>query len=1646
MDKGKMELKINNWKSRLIDLTKRNRLLNFKASKSSTLELDGDIKEIFNVFSRSKGIMVSSIVDINKMAQQLTTKTAKVNLTKDPDQSDADIKYQQNLEKVRQSLEKKLNGIRLLGKSSIEEKGINTLYLTMGFLKWTEVEYSKDIFSSPIILIPITLKRETARDPYYIFKLDEDIVFNPVLEQKLKLDFGVSITPIEQLDYENIEEILHFYEQELKLEKSWEVTDDSYIGVFSFSKLVMYKDFEQYQDTVESHPIIQELAGVKHDEDICGREKIVSIKEFDRSGKSLESYQILDADSSQQKAILAAKNGVSFVMQGPPGTGKSQTITNIIAETLAQGKKILFVSEKKAALDVVKKRISDKGLDDFCLDLHSHNSNKKAVLEELRHSLTNREIPRRATGPLTDLDFIKKHLNDYVDALHTVINPLECSTHTILGRLSKLNDVIEVLFELPNIDSYSSEKLNKVLKQIKDIETYRDVLSNEEVHIWFGTLIEENSFESESEIKAKFTILSKKLFELYVLFEEAFNFVNFQGLLTLTGLDELLKLGEMLSLKPEIPQVWYIEGNNKILYEAKDSYKGHQVIFEGYLQLRESLSQQSKEEILEQDLSEVNNVILNGNNETINDYIDTYKDFINNLFSNEQLILDKVAELKLSLDTVNKASLSIKSQLQMNGLELTPEKINEIELISNYITNNSKPTQLWFDSVQREVIENTIVECKEVYDKYLFERKIIEDVYLPELVIEDIDGMLDRFINEYSSFMRIFNKNYKRDKNLLKSLKRNKESIKVDEIIKDLRSLKRLKELQNEIDSKRNQWKEMFGEIFQQEKTDWERVTKVLTEFYALIAKLKDSENKAEFEKFLLSYQTEDKQNLFELSQSLNNQLVIIDQSLDELEKVCFSRITNIKSQDQNLLVMIPKIDELEKGIQRILDAKGLLSKFLFEQSFNFDQINALVLQINKIKDVQKEVDEQRVVFNSLYGQLYKGIDTDWKLIEESINWTIGADNNFNGRFPEKFIDVINNNSKLEHFLSQCEQLKAKKKDLTEDINFYTKIFPLNLIKYENNDFLNTELRELSSILKLFANSTHKLQQWIVSQRVKAEAVEGGLTDFLHKVLMEQTNNLYQDIFLKRFYKLWLDSTYKKLPILKRFDLKTHLNYINDFKNLDENLLESNSSRLTRKLLKKKEDYLKNIQYKSNDLAILTREIQKQKRHKPIRKLFSEIPQLLLTLKPCMMMSPLSVSQFIDPNSIKFDLIIFDEASQIRPEDAIGSLMRGNQVIIAGDDKQLPPTSFFAQQIEMDDEFINEEEEEAYESFESILDESLLIMPPMFLKWHYRSKHESLIAFSNREIYKNELYTFPSSTNEKRDGISHVYVENGLYDRGRSKKNLNEAARVAELVINHFKETPERTLGVIAFNQYQQEAIRDKLDELTRNNPVYEALLNEEKMESFFVKNLENVQGDERDTIILSVNFGKDSNGILHYNFGPLNNDGGERRLNVAITRAKYELIVVSSIKHSDLDDSRLKKKGPQLFKKFLYFAQTSGEFNFNDGIMNNGEFDSPFEEDVYDTLIKAGLEIRNQIGCSGYRIDMAVVDPDNPGRYLLGIECDGATYHSTKTARDRDRLRQSVLESLGWEIYRIWSQDWVKRKTEITKEIVEMVTEKVQI
>lgn len=444
----------------------------------------------------------------------------------------------------------------------------------------------------------------------------------------------------------------------------------------------------------------------------------------------------------------------------------------------------------------------------------------------------------------------------------------------------------------------------------------------------------------------------------------------------------------------------------------------------------------------------------------------------------------------------------------------------------------------------------------------------------------------------------------------------------------------------------------------------------------------------------------------------------------------------------------------------------------------------------------------------------------------------------------------------------------------------------------------------------------------------------------------------------------------------------------------------------------------------------------------PIRKLLSKAGGIIQNLKPCFMMSPLSVAQFIDPQSasnLKFDIIIFDEASQLKPEDALGALLRGDQLVVMGDTKQLPPTSFFDSLVDLDED---EKDDDNYLlDMESILHLCKTSFPTKMLKWHYRSRHESLIAVSNQEFYDNQLYIYPSpSHNSKKLGLHFEHVPDSIYDRGGSGVNIDEARAVVRAAFNHFKEYgDEKSLGIGTFNTKQQRAIQELIELELKQNPGMEKYFSSEQKESFFVKNLETIQGDERDIIFISIGFGFDRNNKLNQNFGPLNKNGGERRLNVLATRAKEKCVVFSNFTHSDLKITSESPFGLRALKVFLEYAKEKKLISISKPLEDS---ESPFEDSVYQFLISYGFEVHKQVGCAGYRIDLAVVDPKKPGKYLIGIECDGATYHSSKVARDRDRLRQKVLEQLGWNIYRIWSTDWYRNRKDSISNLLKAIND----
>nr|MCU0256520.1 AAA domain-containing protein [Vicinamibacterales bacterium] len=541
-------------------------------------------------------------------------------------------------------------------------------------------------------------------------------------------------------------------------------------------------------------------------------------------------------------------------------------------------------------------------------------------------------------------------------------------------------------------------------------------------------------------------------------------------------------------------------------------------------------------------------------------------------------------------------------------------------------------------------------------------------------------------------------------------------------------------------------------------------------------------------------------------------------------------------------------------------------------------------------------------------------------------------------------------------------------------------------------------------------------------QEIVAALEASGLKDLVAELRARKPAPASWDTLLRRVWlQSCLDEVHLQEPTIASFNGRYHDGLVADFVALDRRRLEVAVARVRRAHAERVVEVRDRCPDQSD---LVAREAQKKARHLPLRTLFAQAPDVLLALRPCWMASPLSVSQLLPGDLPYFDAVIFDEASQVLPEDAVTSLLRGKRAVIAGDARQLPPTTFFAAGT---DEETEEEAVAGTAGFESVLDVmSAFLDPPWSLNWHYRSRDEALIAFSNHRIYGGRLVTFPGPG---RDGVvSWVHVPHVPGEGGSTESAAREVTRVVELVLEHARTRPGETLGVIAMGIKHAERIEMALDAARRDHPELDDFFAVDRPERCFVKNLERVQGDERDAIILTVGYGKDETGRLLYRFGPLLQKGGERRLNVAITRARRRLTLVSSFSHADVRPD-YPAEGVRLLRAYIEFAAAGGR-RLDVGTATAVPLND-FEQSVADTLTRRGVNVVPQLGTSCYRIDLVLTHPHRPGQYVLAVECDGASYHSAPTARDRDRLRQQHLEALGWRFHRIWSTDWFLRRDE---------------
>ncbi len=563
---------------------------------------------------------------------------------------------------------------------------------------------------------------------------------------------------------------------------------------------------------------------------------------------------------------------------------------------------------------------------------------------------------------------------------------------------------------------------------------------------------------------------------------------------------------------------------------------------------------------------------------------------------------------------------------------------------------------------------------------------------------------------------------------------------------------------------------------------------------------------------------------------------------------------------------------------------------------------------------------------------------------------------------------------------------------------------------------------------KMLDTALHELEgldDWIRYNHYKQKADEINLSWFI-KLLEERVvdkNVLESELESVVHFNVFVTALEKE-EVLNNFDADVYTSTLEQYKSLYHQFVGLTKDQLILQLSNSIPNLAQEAM-QSSEIGILQRNIRNKGRGTSIRRLFDLIPTLLPRLKPCMLMSPISVAQYFDVTQDHFDLVIFDEASQLPTSEAVSALARARQAIIVGDPKQMPPTSFFVT-AKLDEDHLE------LEDLESILDDTLaLSIPSKYLLRHYRSKHESLISFSNHHFYESKLLTFPSADDlDKKVTLQWV---SGHYDKGNSRTNKMEAETIVAYIKNHLEHKPDKSIGVVTFSQTQQSLIEDLLQNLFVDYPNLEEIANQEE-EPIFIKNLENVQGDERDVILFSIGYGPDANGKVSMNFGPLNRDGGWRRLNVAVTRARYEMKVFSSLKADQIDLARTKAEGVKGLKNFLHFAE-HGHLE-NTQMVEAHRVKYELVDAIADYLTQHGLTVKTAIGTSGYRVDIGVVDPRNPNRYILGIIVDGKNYIHTQTTNDRELLIPDVLQSLGWNIFRIWTLDWLKNKAYVVTQI----------
>jgi very-short-patch-repair endonuclease/DNA polymerase III delta prime subunit len=1631
---------IEQWRTKLLQLDRRNALLYFASGKRGVEIVVDGTDRFFKGLTKRGGLTFDYAERSRKKPSDLFALHPPAAA---PSAEPAIDVQPGDLETTLPPLElqKRLATLYKRSREWQEEQGLNVLSLACGFLRW--VDEDQEPAYSPLLLLPSEMKRKSPREPFCLMADgEEELSGNPTLQYRLATTAGVELPEYSE---QSVEEYWDQVEQMIVGRKDWAVDRIFVLSTFPFSKLAMWADLGKLAAAGVANPLIRRLAGDGGAEipSTVGDGVALPPSDEDLQGARLDSLldvrsdcAVVDADFSQLRAIELARSGAHLVIHGPPGTGKSQTIANIIATLLASGKRVLFVSEKTAALDVVKRRLNDVGLGTFCLDLHSDRSKKASVYAQLKSGL---EPTRRESDAFPYDRYIARRdeLNGIVRALHEVRQPMGRSVFDVHGLVAGCGAAPTISIEVNDLTGLDEQRLRHIQDAAAQVARRPDQFRDHALSRWHALGAVSSTLRLAETIRSE-------LLRIEATASKALDIASeLHGRLgvctpdpTLPELGTLIELLDHLEAQGQsVPGEWTEDGG---LSRADEVLTRLQVAIEQRTQLLSAIGAVFADvptpATCSHWLPQIDALLSDRPiwGRVVGDEGEAQ------ILSRPEECRGRYVEVSSILGEMASLSRRVNQRFMSEASGVAWPDLARARLLADTASRIGSPMPAW-DSVDgltraEGAVDNAIV----LLETLLARENGLAERFEPELLDHVTADLQVRYKTDYRSPWRWLSASYRRDHRMLRGHLKRPGRLGLDEALYAVQQALTVQRL-------RREWRELepvlstcLGERFLGRETPLSAVREDLAAVRELYAQpLLDGDS--------LGSILRDTTAMREL-RAAHDTFAMLQTRLDAVQAAPVERMGN------NLEAAASGAELANQLVDFAIGLSGTTHRVTAPLR-SFDQIRAALNAGLRLSALYAESTDLLATASRMCEGRFAGWETDCTAIRADLEWMQQLSRLLGTPIPERLARAIcgGDGDKTGYSSSRqevAEALAALRQAMAAALEHFPEAHtPWGSWERVRLPILQAWCEDLSA-------HADEAADWIDYRRVceRLDSLVGApVVTTIHRIA-DSADDLPR-ILLRSVCIRWLSTIYQQVPELN-FAPRDIDSTLAEFRTLDAKRPRAARERVKRQCGKALEG-LGNMAG-MGEFGVLTHQLSLSRRQLPVRKLIEKIPNLLLRIKPCFMMSPLAVSQFLpsgfgEADTLAFDAVVFDEASQVFPEDAIPALARGRQAIVVGDQQQLPPSNFF-RNTEEDAEEEDEEEADSdgvgnrLRGVESVLDALVGMrgagVADVDLKVHYRSQHDALIRYSNHYFYEDKLLTFPASGAQRPGfGLHSVYLSEGRFEAGGSRTNRVEAQKVADLVLELMASQPDHeSIGVVALSRAQADLITDLINQRRLVDRRYDDRFADERHERFFVKNLENVQGDERDHIIFSIGYGPTTaTGVVHNRFGPVNAEGGHRRLNVAVSRARRSMTVVHSLRPEDITSQM---KGALLLRRYLEFIRL-GEAAIEGAVDGapGGEAESPFEDAVGRALMERGYRIQRQVGCAKFSIDLAVLAEDGNG-FDLAVECDGATYHRSPSARDRDRLRQEILERLGWRgrIHRVWSTAWIQNPEAELERIVQAI------